>query len=233
MQRLADNAQRRAAGQLDIAMHATIKGDARRIFTAMTVPEYREAWMCLPDPGPGSYVTAYQAADHYQLNFYRSGTLQATVTGQYQICRRHRLDFTWRDHRMLDYPESRVRVHIAGHFESSRLTLLHRDIFGEDYSRWLHHMWLASLDKLAALLYQRWQSMCADIDIRRSDTILRQASSRSARHVCVAGISYCFILAGCEYYRNAVPRPMTLKERNEGGEQCSLYHEISVSLFGS
>ncbi|WP_263351983.1 SRPBCC family protein [Acidicapsa acidisoli] len=151
MQRFAGNAQRRAAGQLDIAMQATIKGDARRIFTALTVPEYREAWMCPPDPNPGSFVTAQQAADQYQLDFYRSGALHATVTGQYQVCRRHRLDFTWRDHRMPDWPESHVRVHIDGHFESSRLTLLHCGIFREDHSRWLHRMWLASLDKLASL----------------------------------------------------------------------------------
>jgi uncharacterized protein YndB with AHSA1/START domain len=151
IQRFADNGQRRAAGQLDIAMHATIKGDARRIFTALTMPEYRETWMCPPDPDQCSYVTACQAANYYQLDFYRSGTLHTTVTGLYQVCRRHRLDFTWRDHRMPDCPESQVRVHIDGHFESSRLTLLHRGIFREDYSRWLHYMWLASIEKLTAL----------------------------------------------------------------------------------
>jgi uncharacterized protein YndB with AHSA1/START domain len=150
-QSFAGNAQRRADAQLDIAMQATIKGDARRIFTALTVPEYKEAWMCPPYPDPGSYITAHQAADHYQLDFYRSGTLYVTVTGLYQVCRRHRLDFTWRDHRMQDCPESRVRVHIDGNFESSRLTIHHYGIFREDYSRWLHHMWLASLEKLALL----------------------------------------------------------------------------------
>jgi uncharacterized protein YndB with AHSA1/START domain len=151
MQSLAANAQWRAAGRLDIAMQAIIKGDVRRVFTALTVPEFREAWMCPPDPDPSSYVNAHQIADHYQLDFYRSGTLHATVTGLYQVCRRHRLDFTWRDHRMPDCPESQVRVHIDGHFESSRLTVLHCGIFREDHSRWLHHMWLASLEKLASL----------------------------------------------------------------------------------
>jgi hypothetical protein len=107
--------------------------------------------MCPPCPDAGSYVTAQQAADRYQLDFYLSGALYVTVTGRYQVCRRHRLDFTWRDHRMQNCPESQVRVHIDGHFESSRLTLLHYGIFREDYSRWLHQMWLASLEKLALL----------------------------------------------------------------------------------
>ena len=114
-----------------IAMQAHIHADVRRIFQALTAPEYREIWMCLPSQDVRSRVAASQTADRFVLDFYRADRLDARVTGSYRVCRWRKLEFTWQIDGAPESAASRVEIRLHGGFSHTRLELRHRGLNAE------------------------------------------------------------------------------------------------------
>ena len=140
-----------------IAMQAHIHADVRRIFQALTAPEYREIWMCLPSQDVRSRVAASQTADRFVLDFYRADRLDARVTGSYRVCRWRKLEFTWQIDGAPESAASRVEIRLHGGFSHTRLELRHRGLNAEAEYLWHKQMWAASLHNLKRLF---WCAAC-------------------------------------------------------------------------
>jgi len=136
---------------LNIAMRVPIQSDASRIFLALTRPEYLETWITLPEDNANSYLVAWQHGSSYRFDHYRDGRRNGSICGDYRMCRRRKLLFTWKMTGDPAMAESLVYIGLHGNFASTILELHHRGIASTAAYLWQHEMWSRSLDRLARL----------------------------------------------------------------------------------
>jgi hypothetical protein len=141
-----------SAAQWSIAMTTAVDADAVRIFHALTLPEYLEAWISMPGHAEDSAVIASPAENGYRLDQYAAGSLAVSITGSYLFCHHRKMRLSWRKSRKAAAFESLVDFRLRGNFGSTLLELRHTALGSADEYRWHQTLWSRSLDKLASLL---------------------------------------------------------------------------------
>jgi uncharacterized protein YndB with AHSA1/START domain len=138
-----------------IELRATVNADKRRIFDALTLPEYTETWLCLPCGHTDCHTVASESDGRFRFDHFVAGTIDLSISGSYQVCRRGKMSFTWQKSIALqtpgNSPETAVLIRLYGEFSSSTLYLSHSGFFSADEFRWHHDMWQRSLKKLQSL----------------------------------------------------------------------------------
>lgn len=136
----------------NIAMHAALPSDANRIFQALTQPEYMETWLTFPGDDAASHLVARQQNNGFCLDHYRNESRDLVVSGDYRICRRRKMLFTWKKHAD-DAPaaESLVYIRLHGNFTNTIVELHHRGIAAPPEYAWQQAMWQASFARLTRL----------------------------------------------------------------------------------
>jgi hypothetical protein len=155
LQAISENelpASRENATQWTIAMSISVDADALRIFHALTVPEYLEAWISMPDQSEDSAVVASPSANGYRLDQYSAGSVAVSITSSYLFCHHRKMRLFWRKSRNPICSESLVDFRLRGNFGSSILELRHTAIASADEYLWHQSLWRGSLKKLAFLL---------------------------------------------------------------------------------
>jgi uncharacterized protein YndB with AHSA1/START domain len=145
------DARQQSVPYFDVVMQATMHADPRRIFHALTMPEYVETWMTLPEQQKGSFVVAMQRAKSFRIDFYRQNMLDASVTGSFRIQQLDKLIFTWRRFGELDDAQSIVTILLQGGAGRCVLELRHTGLRSHPESHWHRQLWSASLRNLARL----------------------------------------------------------------------------------
>jgi activator of Hsp90 ATPase-like protein len=135
----------------NIAMRVSVASDANRIFQVLTSPEYLETWITLPGDSDDSYLVAWQDSGSYRIDHYQEGRRDLMITGDYRICRRRKMLFTWRTSGDRAGSESLVYIGLHGNFSSTILELHHRGITSAAEHTWQQEMWHRSLDRLVRL----------------------------------------------------------------------------------
>lgn len=141
-----------SAAQWTIAMSINVDADALRIFHALTVPEYLEAWIAMPGHAEDSAVVASPAANGYRLDHYAAGSVAVSITGSYLFCHHRKMRLCWRKTRKPDRSDSLVDFRVRGNFGSSVLELRHTAIASIEEYHWHQALWCGSFEKLASLL---------------------------------------------------------------------------------
>ena len=134
-----------------IHMEFSIRADTRRLFHALTVPEYLEAWLCLPGHHLGCSMAATRIKDDYLLEHYCGASAALSITGSYLVCRRRNVIFSWSVAGDFCVPETRVDIRLRGDFESSTLILLHSGFASSADYKWHQALWTASMGRLTRL----------------------------------------------------------------------------------
>jgi hypothetical protein len=135
-----------------IAMSVCVNADAERIFQALTVSEFLEAWISWPDRTSHSVIHATQQKDGYQLDHCCIGRLPTRITGHFLFCHRRKMRLLWRKALGPRHHRSVVDFRIRGNFGSSLLELRHMELDSADEIAWHRELWLGSLERLASLL---------------------------------------------------------------------------------
>jgi hypothetical protein len=134
---------------IDLAID--VDADTRRIFQALTVPEYLEAWIDMPDQAEGSRVVASMETNGYRLDHYSGDHATVHITGSYLFCHQRKLRLFWRKICPHSSTESLVDFRLRGNFGSSILELRHSALGSADEFYWHRRLWQGSLEKLALL----------------------------------------------------------------------------------
>ena len=132
-------------------MEFSIRADTRRLFHALTVPEYLETWLCLPGHHLGCSTAATRIKDDYLLEHYCGTSAALSITGSYLVCRRRNVSFSWNVNGDLLVPETRVDIRLRGDFENSRLLLMHSGFASSADYAWHKALWTASMGRLMRL----------------------------------------------------------------------------------
>jgi uncharacterized protein YndB with AHSA1/START domain len=132
-----------------------VSADKRRVFDALTLPEYREAWLSLPGRNSGRYTTATSNDNAYRLDHFVEGGLEFSIAGAYRVCRRSKMAFTWRKSSAtslhVSAAETLVTIRLQGAFADTTIALDHHGLFSPAEYRWHSEMWDLSLNKLRSL----------------------------------------------------------------------------------
>jgi hypothetical protein len=136
----------------NIAIFIEVNADARRICQALTVPEYLEAWFCIPDQPATSQIVASPEPNGYRLDLYAAGRVAVSFSGSYMIRRRRKMLMFWRTTRRPTCSESLVDFRLRGNFGSSILELRQTALASYDEYLWHQRLWHRSLQTLASIL---------------------------------------------------------------------------------
>jgi len=141
----------RKSHSLAIDMECSIRADTRRLFHALTVPEYLETWLCLPGHPLGCSTAATRINDDYIVEHYCGQRPAIAITGTYLACRRRNVLFSWRVDGDFSTPETRVEIHLQGNFGNTVLTLGHSGFDSAEERAWHKAFWSASIGRLMRL----------------------------------------------------------------------------------
>ena len=131
-------------------MEFSIRADTRRLFHALTVPEYLETWLCLPGH-LGCATTATLINDDYMLEHSCGDRPSLAITGTYLMCRRRNVLFSWRVDGEVFIPETQVEIRLQGNFENTIVTLRHTGFTSTADCVWHNALWSASMARLTRL----------------------------------------------------------------------------------
>jgi len=129
-----------------VTMNASIRADTRRLFNALTVPEYIEAWICPPGCHMNCYSVVARVDESYSIEHFCDGKRTLFVNGSYLVCQRRKLIFSWQ----LDggLTKTCVDIRLCGDFESSTLQMRQSGLRSSEEYEWHRALWSASLAKL-------------------------------------------------------------------------------------
>ncbi len=136
----------------NIAMSIHVNADTRRICQALTVPEYLETWICIPDQKAGAQVVAFEHGNGYRVEHYAAGRVAVSINGSYLYRHQRKMRLFWRTTRREDCTESLVDFRLRGNFGSSILELRQIMLTSAADYLWHQKFWQTSLQTLASLL---------------------------------------------------------------------------------
>ena len=129
-----------------------VQADVRRIAQALTLPEYLEAWLCLPGRGGEPCLVASQNRNGFRLDGYSDGGAAVRIITSYCFRHQRKIRLLWRRICELNYSESIVDFRVRGNFGASVLELHHIGFDSAGEYLWSQELWRASFAKLTSLL---------------------------------------------------------------------------------
>lgn len=141
-----------SASRWDIAIHTVIRAEPSRLFHALTLPEYREAWICPPEKDQEYSVLASQDHPHYHIQVSRRVAGDLSISGSYLKSHPSEIVFTWRRDQPAQPAETLVQIRLQNSGGRSGLRLYHRGFSSKSEGLWHQKLWSLSLGKLARLI---------------------------------------------------------------------------------
>jgi uncharacterized protein YndB with AHSA1/START domain len=134
---------------LSISVTASVNADRHRIFQALTVPEYIEAWFSAPGAIEGR-TEVFALADFLSISYSCARGERFTILSSYKVCRRNKLLLTWERISPSGAEPSMVKIRLLGDFGRTTVHVTHVGVTSSD-QQWHRDLWESSLRKLGKL----------------------------------------------------------------------------------
>ena len=157
LQRRSGNCPWQDDSLLTVAMK--LNADRLRLFQALTLPEYMEAWIAIPGASQNRTLSVSAAADWFRIEPGENEGQDAYISGSYVTRRRSKLHFTWRKGRSPDAPVSVVTIRLNGDFERTELILIHSGLTSWAECQWHREFWQESMSRLSGLFHSSKRAM--------------------------------------------------------------------------
>ena len=133
-------------------MEFSLAAETRRIYEALTVPEYMELWMAVPGYHAGCHSRASRISGGFTFYHLCGSRPTVSVTGTYAKCLRRKLIFSWTLSGISGTSTTFADIRLCGDFERSVLRLRHTGFASDDDYSWHVALWSASMGRLSQLL---------------------------------------------------------------------------------
>lgn len=127
----------------------SVNADRQRLFQALTLPEYIEAWFSAPEAVAGSSSVAL-SGNGFLVSCRGREAEWLTIRCSYRACRRSKLVFDWNCDQHFTASPSLVKIRLNGDFERTTVNVLHVGL-DPSLQSWHQKLWKNSLEKLASL----------------------------------------------------------------------------------
>jgi uncharacterized protein YndB with AHSA1/START domain len=137
-----------------VDMSCSLDADIKRIFNALTIPEYIEAWISVPGCRSDCQSVSCRVARGFQIEHHCSTGATMRISGTYFSFLKRKLSFSWRPASEVGSTDSFVDIRLYGDFGKSLLRLRHCGFASEEEFNWHVDLWAASITRLSKL-FQR------------------------------------------------------------------------------
>lgn len=132
-----------------ISAMTSVNADRNRIYQALTVPEYIEAWLSIPCAIAGR-TGVIAGEDSFSISYCCTEHVQRRIFCSYQVRRRSKLVFTWQHFTPAEATASMVKIRLLGDFGRTTVHVTHVGLTLSD-EQWHENLWASSLLKLNKL----------------------------------------------------------------------------------
>lgn len=138
---------------LDVAVSVEIEAESRRVLYALTIPEYMEAWLQMPDTENLLQChSTSRAPNSFLIDLYSAKARRARIKGSCLRLDPDRVIYLWRNTCTGSTGETMVDIHLKNGPGQCTINLNHRGFCDMEESLWHSQMWHRSLDKLGRLM---------------------------------------------------------------------------------
>jgi uncharacterized protein YndB with AHSA1/START domain len=141
----------RQRGSWTVHLELSIKAEVRRLFHALTAPEYIETWISFPGHPAGCANVATKAENDFLIAHMCEGVPTTRISGRFSVCERRNLTFSWRMEGDRNVSTSFVNIRLSGDFEYTTLQLKHGGFASREQYGWHRSLWSSSLARLKRL----------------------------------------------------------------------------------
>lgn len=134
-----------------IALMVSVNAERHRLYQALTMAEYMEAWVRLPGAYGDQEVSATCAAESYRIVGRSCDGAEITIAGIYRVSRRSKIIFTWKRGSAPTSSPSLVTIRLLGDFARTTLYLAHSGLASKTEFAWHREFWEGSLGRLCCL----------------------------------------------------------------------------------
>ncbi len=136
----------------DIRLSLRIQADRARVFYALSIPEYIEAWLRCPPEDKMRSVFHSVDEDAFRIDLYRAQTLQGSIHSNCSVPEDNRIRYAWNTKSALGLTETAVDVKLLSASGACMLTLTHGGFRDKSESAWHRELWQQSLATLSRLM---------------------------------------------------------------------------------
>jgi uncharacterized protein YndB with AHSA1/START domain len=136
---------------LDVAVSVKIEAESRRVLYALTIPEYMEAWLQMPDTEKLQCSADPRTPNSFLIDLYSSETSYARIECFCLLSNPDRIIYLWKNTCAGD-TETMVGIHLRSGPGQCTVNLKHSGFCNKEESMWHSQMWHSSLDKLCRLM---------------------------------------------------------------------------------
>jgi uncharacterized protein YndB with AHSA1/START domain len=136
----------------DVALSFRFNADSSRVFYALSIPEYIEAWLQAPDTDDLRFVFNQIAEETFRIDLYRGETLQASVDASCWVVGANQVRYIWKTTSLIDTTETLVDMKLLAGSGGCVLALKHSGFNDPAESARCHRMWQQSLERLCRLM---------------------------------------------------------------------------------
>jgi hypothetical protein len=136
----------------DVALSFQFKADSSRVFYALSIPEYIDAWLQAPDTDDLRFVFNHIAEETFRIDLYRGEILQAYVDGTSWVVGTNQVRYIWKTTSPIDTAETLVDMKILPGSGGCVLALKHSGFNDPAESARCRRMWQQSLERLCRLV---------------------------------------------------------------------------------
>jgi hypothetical protein len=134
-----------------LSFSVSLNADRRRIFQVLTVSEYMETWLSIPQCQPDSRIYVTSDPNAFYVHYCDEKGGPSSLVGFYQTYRTSKTNILWRRVGVRDSDTSLVRIRLNGDFERTTLRLNHSGLNSDEERDWHSQLWAQSLQRLTLL----------------------------------------------------------------------------------
>jgi uncharacterized protein YndB with AHSA1/START domain len=127
----------------------SVRADRHRIFQALTVPEYIEAWFSAPDAIEGS-TKVFAQENSFSISYAHRDCGCIKIFCSYKVRRRGKLLFSWERNGISEGASSMVNIRLLGDFGRTTVHVIHGGL-AQSEQQWHEDLWESSIRKFSKL----------------------------------------------------------------------------------
>jgi uncharacterized protein YndB with AHSA1/START domain len=136
----------------EVALSSRIRANRERVFHALSIPEYIEAWFKSPVEDELRFLFHSVTSETFRIDLFRGMALQTRVQSCCTILSSEQIRYSWKITSPGQRVDTVVDLRLVGSFEGCTLGLKHIGFRDAVESAWYEQVWRRSLDALCRLM---------------------------------------------------------------------------------
>lgn len=136
----------------DVVHSVKMQADRDRVFYALSIPEYIEAWLRSPNEDELRFVFHSMRQESFRIDLYRADTVQVRVHGFCNVLNSNQIQYAWKTTSLVAKTSTVVDMRLLAGPGGCTLGLKHSGFRDAVESAWYGQVWSRSLDTLCRLM---------------------------------------------------------------------------------